>query len=154
MKNIFIDNERESLRLRGYDYSQEGAYFVTICTDKMKCVFGRIIDGRMNLNELGFVAKKCWLDIPKHFSNIKLDAYVIMPNHIHGIFVNVGAKHLSPRNGFKIGVTKWHRNNYQKNGIIWQKNYYEHIIRDDNALNNIRNYIRNNPLKWQKDDFW
>ncbi len=131
--------------------------------------------GEMKLNECGKIAERCWLKIPQHFPHVTLDEFIIMPNHVHGIVVIdntnnghivVGAKNFSPlRNnrpcgtsqtigsivrGFKIGVTKWIR---QHTDIytVWQRNYYEHIIRNDMDLQRIREYIINNPLNWESD---
>ena len=179
---------RRSIRLKGYDYTQPGAYFVTICTLDRACLFGEIMQGEMWLNDCGRVAEKCWLDIPSHFPHVELDAFVIMPNHIHGILWIVetplamgGAKNFSPLppttsipslpptppispptpterprgtsktigsvvRGFKIGVTKWARQNTDIH-IVWQRNYYEHIIRHERALNAIRQYIIENPCR-------
>jgi len=173
-------HHRRSIRLKNYDYSQPGAYFITICTHNRECLFGDIVDGEMILNEYGEIAKKCWLEIPVHFPNVLLDEYVIMPNHVHGIIIIndnigennhlpdiVGAKNFSPLHipkfqspkraigsiirGYKIGVTKWFR---QKTEIynVWQRNYYEHIIRNEGELNQIREYIINNPFNWQSDE--
>ena len=119
-------HNRRSIRLKEYDYSQKGLYFITICTHNHLCLFGKISNGKMILNDAGKIAKKCWLDIPEHYPNTRLHEYVIMPNHVHGIIeiiVSVGANNYSPlRNGtsktigamvrgFKIGVTKWFRKN-------------------------------------------
>jgi len=98
--NKYIHNRR-SIRLKNYDYSQSGIYFVTICTKDRLSLFGEIIDNQMVLNEYGIVVNNMWLNIPNHFSNIKLDIHCIMPNHIHGIIIidditPVGAKHFSP----------------------------------------------------------
>ncbi len=90
---------RHSLRLRNYDYSQAGAYFVTVCTHARVCLFGKIADGEMRLNALGEVVAQCWAAIPEHFPDVELDAYCVMPNHIHGIVVithPAGATHASP----------------------------------------------------------
>ncbi|MEM2174632.1 MAG: transposase, partial [Candidatus Micrarchaeia archaeon] len=145
---------RRSIRLKGYDYSQPGAYFITICTKDRKCLFGNVIDGKMILNDAGHIAQKCWLEIPDHYPNVILDEFIIMPNHIHGIIIiNVGANNNSPRQinnnsprqandnspqpslfrspsgtigsivrGFKIGVTKWFRQNTNIYDV-WQRNY-------------------------------
>ncbi len=165
-------HHRRSIRLKGYVYSQAGTYFVTICTQGRRCLFGDIINGETALNDAGKIAQQCWLEIPNHFPNTELDEFVIMPNHIHGIiFINdiVGAKNFSPlRNeskphspsktigsnvrGFKIGVTKWLRQNTDIYNV-WQRNYYEHIIRDERDLNQIRDYIINNPIKWALDEY-
>ncbi len=171
-------HHRRSIRLKGYDYSQPGAYFITICTKNRKCLFGNIINGKMILNDAGHIAQNCWLEIPDHYPNVALDEFIIMPNHIHGIiFINnkksiVGVQNFKPQRnfkplqnryqkiipksigsivrGFKIGVTKWFRQNMDVYNV-WQRNYYEHIIRNDFELNKIRKYIINNPLKWELD---
>jgi REP element-mobilizing transposase RayT len=90
---------RRSIRLKGYDYSQEGAYFITICTQDRVCLFGDIVDGKMRLNDKGQHVEKCWHEILVHFPNVELDEFVIMPNHVHGILVIddiVRAKNFSP----------------------------------------------------------
>jgi len=176
-------HHRRSIRLKGYDYTQPGAYFVTLVTYERMPLFGEIVNGEMRLNDIGRVAERCWLDIPSHFPHVALDAFVIMPNHVHGILwiiesppgtaempEMVGAKSFSPRpppsstehprgtsktigsviRGFKIGVTKWVRQNTDIY-IVWQRNYYEHIIRNERALNAIRQYIIENPRRWQMD---
>jgi REP element-mobilizing transposase RayT len=119
-------HHRRSIRLRGYDYSQVGAYFITICTHERICLFGEVVDGEMRLNNAGRMVEQCWNEMPTHFPHVKLDEYVIMPNHVHGILVitvAVGAISFSPLQmphgtsktigsvirGFKIGVTKWFR---------------------------------------------
>ena len=173
-------HHRRSIRLKGFDYTQEGAYFVTICTQNQACLFGDIVNGQMRLTDVGEVADICWRAIPQHFPRVVLDAFVVMPNHVHGIIwigpenrANVGAKIFSPLpprpsqrsasefrspsktvgsivRGFKIGVTKWVRAN--KNFYtVWQRNYYEHIIRNETALNRLRQYIADNPARWADD---
>ncbi|MFN0254702.1 transposase [Pedobacter ureilyticus] len=170
---------RQSLRLRGYDYSKEGLYFITICCQDRIHRFGKIVNGVMILNDAGKQTEICWMAIPKHFTNVVLHDFVVMPNHIHGIVEItaplVRAKHFSPSHiwanddlpirhgtsrtvgsivrGFKIGVTKWFIENHNKKNI-WQRNYYEHIIRNENAYQNISNYIQNNPLNWEEDKFY
>jgi REP element-mobilizing transposase RayT len=167
-------HHRLSARLRGYDYSRAGMYFVTICAQNRECLFGEIIDGEMWLNDAGKMVQICWNAISDHFPHVELDAFVVMPNHVHGILsivraINVGAKNFSPLQrqssqqphgtsktigsvvrGFKIGVTKWMRQNTPVRNI-WQRNYWEHIIRDEPELNRIREYIRNNPAQWESD---
>ncbi len=178
-------HHRRSIRLKNYDYSQPGAYFITICTENRECLFGNVVDGKMVLNDVGQIAQKCWLEIPNHFPNVVLDEFVIMPNHIHGIIILtndnknpiVGANNHSPLQsqntsqfrspsksigsivrGFKIGVIKLIRQNVGAKNIlplqIWQRNYYEHIIRNEQNLNKIREYIINNPLKWEVDKYY
>ena len=174
-------HRRRSLRLAGFDYGREGAYFVTICTHNRAGLFGEIVNGEMRLNVVGQVAATCWLGIPAHFPHVRLDTYTIMPNHVHGIIwlganpmavspsaPPVGAKNLSPLlprasvvrspsktvgsivRGFKIGVTKWVRANTDV-WEVWQRNYYEHVIRNDAALNRLRQYIMDNPARWAED---
>jgi putative transposase len=161
---------RRSIRLNGYDYSQTGAYFITVCTQGRECLFGGVVDGEIRLNEYGKIAVNSWKDIPAHFRNAKLDAFLVMPNHIHGIIMIVGARHAVPLHqeqfgkpipcsistiirSFKSAVTKRINELRQTSGIgFWQRNYYEHIIRVDDELNNIREYITNNPLRWHEDE--
>ena len=157
-------HHRRSIRLKGYDYSREGAYFITVCTKDKEWLFGDVINGEMQLNDIGNVALQCWKDIPKHFPNVVLDEFIVMPNHIHGIVIfNVGAKNISLLQhgttmtigsvirGFKIGITKWARANGASHSP-WQRNYYEHIIRNETELNKIREYIINNPVNWETDE--
>lgn len=163
-------HHRRSIRLKDYDYTGEGAYFVTICTYQKECLFGDIINGEMQLNDMGTIVRQCWNDIPRHFSHAIIDEFIVMPNHIHGIVIfNVGAKNSdraknilplqhgtsmtigSVIRGFKIGVTKWSRANDACHAP-WQRNYYEHIIRNERELNSIRQYILDNPLKWSLDE--
>jgi REP element-mobilizing transposase RayT len=165
-------HHRRSIRLREYDYSQAGAYFIAVCTWNKECLLGSIENGEMVLNDAGRVADKCWYDIPVHFPHVALDKWIIMPNHVHGILfivdTIVGAKNFSPLpdtghllgtsktigaiiRGFKIGVTKWMR---QHNIIheVWQRNFYDHIIRNENSMHEIREYIRYNPIQWERDE--
>ena len=157
-------------RLTEYDYSQDGYYFVTICTKGRTECFGEIRDGKIVLSKIGEIADRCRQEIPKHFPDVELDEYVIMPNHVHGIIIIenhiVGVQnfeplqnkfqHIIPRSlgsiirGFKIGVTKYCRNNNYAD-VIWQRNFYDRIIRNERSLNRIREYICNNPLQWASD---
>ena len=174
--NPFI-HHRRSIRLKGYDYAQEGLYFITICCFENKHLFGKIMDGVMVLNEAGKVAENCWLEIPEHFKDIVLHDFVIMPNHVHGILEIEGAKkgnefenknnmkgakdfssvRKSPSRtvgsvvrGFKIGVTKWMRQNSEIINV-WHRNYYDVIIRNEQSYDNISKYIVNNPINWRDD---
>ena len=172
MKYDSTIHKRRSIRLPGYDYSSKGAYFITICTHRHLSIFGDIIDSEMQLNDAGKRVQTCWNEIPNHFPHVSLDAFVVMPNHVHGILfilknVVVGAKNFSPLQpaqkprgtsktigsvirGLKIGVTKWGRQNTSiKN--VWQRNYWEHIIRSEPELNGLREYIHNNPKRWTLD---
>jgi putative transposase len=267
-------HHRRSIRLKGYDYSQAGMYFVTICCKDRECRFGRIENDEMILNDAGKNANECWLEIPNHFPNAILHEHIVMPNHVHGIIelldvanvgvenrssFNVGAENFLPQQntsplvgvenfqplqqhnelkqhefqnlpqqntsplvgvenfhplqqhnelnqhefqnlpqqntsplvgvenfhplqqhnelkqhefqkmiprsigsivkGFKIGVTKWFRNNSVgvNNDLplqIWQRNYYEHIIRNEQSYQKISEYIINNPSLWKEDKFY
>lgn len=185
MKYDSEKHHRHSIRLKEYDYSQAGAYFVTICTKDHECLFGEIIDGEMRLNEWGHLVSDVWVEIPNHFTNIELDAFVVMPNHVHGIILIVdgasveaglprpynktmsGAKtHLSAETAplrkrtlgqiiayFKYLSTRRINEICSNLGApIWQRNYYEHIIRNEKSLDKIREYIAGNPLRWADDE--
>jgi len=168
-----MPHTRRSIRLQNYDYSQPGAYFVTICAHERADLFGEIAHGEMQLNALGRVAAECWDAIPAHFPDVELDAYCMMPNHFHGIVVitdPVGATHASPLpndrsagpprrslgaivGSFKSVATKRIRElQHAPALVVWQRNYYEHVIRSDSELNKFRNYIADNPLRWGDDE--
>jgi REP element-mobilizing transposase RayT len=161
--------QRRSIRLKDYDYSQAGAYFVTICTYNKEWIFGNVVNGEMMLDEYGKVAREEWDRSAEIRREVELDFFVVMPNHIHGIVVivesNVGATGRSPLPkgptpksigamvaGFKSAATR--RINELRGTpykLVWQRNYYEHVIRNEDNLNEIREYIVNNPLKWDLD---
>ena len=164
--------QRHSIRLRDYDYSQAGAYFITMCTHKKKCILGDVINGEMQLNDYGRLVEAEWIKTANIRDNIELDAFVVMPNHFHGILTIVdncrGTVHRAPtleRFGkptsgslptivryFKSVVTR--RINELRstpNTPIWHRNYYEHVIRNEDDLAEIREYITNNPQKWDLD---
>jgi REP element-mobilizing transposase RayT len=178
-------NQRQSIRLKEYDYAQPGAYFVTVVSHQRQNFFGEIIDGEIILNQVGEIVEQTWVDIPKHFPNVNVDIFVIMPNHIHGI-INiiergpVGATHesplpeslpkspkpepphksttLKPRTlGVIVGLFKStaskriHSAGLINHHKIWQRNYYEHIIRDEDDHQQIADYIETNPLNWEYD---
>ena len=174
MKYDPAKHHRRSIRLPGYDYSQAGYYFVTICCYQRQRLFGKIVNGAMQLNQYGEIVENEWIKSAVIRPDIKLDKYIVMPNHFHGIVIinPVGANSSSPlplmsiqtrpsmkprslssiMAGFKSAVTK--QINIIRNAPgtpVWQRNYYEHIIRNENALNNIRQYIVNNPLSWHID---
>lgn len=162
-------NDRKLNRLKDYDYSQNGFYFVTICTKNREEFFGEIKDEEMILNEYGEIAKNCWLEITDHFQNAEFDEFIIIPNHIHGIVIiandmDVGnadlrslqqqrTKMYIPKiiHGIKSSVTRKIRGKYNDFNFGWQKSYYDHIICDEKSLDNIRQYIVDNPLKWDLD---
>jgi putative transposase len=224
-------HHRRSIRLKGYDYTQPGAYFITICTQGRECLFGEIIDGEMHLNEAGQIVVQTWQDLPNHVSNVQLDAFVVMPNHVHGIIIitdhaggigagfkparttmgpgsaggagstagpgSVGAGSVGagsepapttttgpgPTAGSgpaagpgSVGAGLEPAPTRSSHGLpeivrqfktfsarrinelrgtpgtpVWQRNYYEHIIRDESSLNRIRQYIAENPARWDAD---
>ncbi len=164
---------RRSLRLKGYDYSQAGAYFITIVSQDRACLFGEVVNGEMRLNEFGEFVRDEWFQSAQIRQEIQLnpDEFVVMPNHIHGVVwivgdgASVGAHGRAPLPmqrmprslasfiaGFKSAVTKRINERRGTPGLpVWQRNYYEHIVRDDDELRRIREYITNNPLQWALD---
>jgi len=186
-------HHRRSIRLKGYDYSQAGAYFITICCKDRICRFGDVVENEMILNEFGQIAYDEWIKTPQLRKNVELDVFVVMPNHIHGIIVlnDMGRGELhspdnidiivsyditnenapnqkgeynsplrSPSNnigaivrGYKSTVTK-QINLLNDCDSVWQHNYHEHIIRNEQSYQTISNYIINNPAKWNDDKFY
>jgi REP element-mobilizing transposase RayT len=157
--------KRKQIRLRDYDYSQNGYYFVTVCTRDRKDFFGDIKEGKANLNRYGETVNQCWRDLPRHYRNCSLDSFVIMPNHVHGIIlidngevVGNGLKpfptHGLPEiiRGFKtFSSRKINEKIMIYNRFQWQKSFYDHVIRNERSLENLRQYIMYNPLKWELD---
>ncbi len=191
-------HHRRSIRLQGYDYSQEGLYFITICCKDRALLFGEIVDGEMILNSYGEIVQKEWLNTSKIRGNVVLHEFVVMPNHFHSILEikfqkgnNEIEKFKSPSHtvgaiirGYKIAAIKKIKDyilspdeniNESKGDSkgelqfaptaptekikeldfkIWQRNYYEHIIRNEQAYERISDYIRNNPKRWDDDKFY
>ncbi len=157
---------RRSIRLQHYDYSQNGGYFVTVCTHQRQSLFGEIMGGKMVLNMMGIMVRKHWLMLENKFNTIQLDEFIIMPNHFHGILIikngmdrAIMQMHTATLGKilafFKYQTTK-EMNQIQNQGIkkLWQRNYYEHIIRNEKSLHNIRAYIIANPSNWKKDNLF
>jgi putative transposase len=172
-------SNRVNPRLAEFDYSQPGGYFITICTEERKNLFGAIIDGDIILNPVGRIVEQCWHAIPNHFNFIELDAFVIMPNHVHGIilinenpsnFSFVGTTHASSLPSYGIGkgckpgslsaiIDSYksacsrmiHRSQLVLNQKIWQRNYYDHIIRNEQDWEALHDYILANPENWLHD---
>ncbi len=184
-------HHRRSIRLKGYDYAQEGAYYVTIVTWQREFLFGEIVNSEMMLSPYGEIVQKWWEEIPIHFLNVEMGAFVIMPNHVHGIIFIVderrGTVPVPKENGenlisqnndmsggiqgggtpplrkptlgqiiayFKYQATK-EMNKIDNTGTVtkfWQRNYYEHVIRDEKDLQNKTDYIESNPSLWDEDD--
>jgi putative transposase len=142
---------RRSTRLQGADYAAAGAYFVTICTHQKACLFGSVKMVSVVLNAYGDIADECWQAIPLHFPHVELDSYIVMPNHIHGILVveAEGAALGVIVQSFKAAVSRRLRQEaLHLEGSIWQRNYYEHIIRNDDDFSRIKGYILENPQRW------
>jgi putative transposase len=150
-------HHRRSIRLKGYNYSTTGAYFITICTHDREQLFGDIVDGTMALNELGNIIQLHWQKLEKHHANLILDRSVVMPNHLHGIMILDSSLEDSKSISGIVGSFKTFSargiNKIRKlKGIpVWQRNYYERIIRNEVELDCVRQYIVNNPMKWQTD---
>jgi REP element-mobilizing transposase RayT len=173
--------QRKQIRLTGYDYSLPGYYYVTVCTQKRKNILGKIVNGEMKLNKIGRMINQCWQKLPEKFTNVSLDEYIIMPNHLHGIVVinDVGAPLVGARSiraginpaptkndetlgeiigAFKSLTTNQYirqvKNNHWPsfNKRLWQRGFYEHIIRNEEELAKIQEYIGLNPLMWLKDE--
>ena len=175
-------HHRRSIRLSTYDYSQAGMYFVTTCTQNHECLFGNIVDGKMHLNEIGRLVESMWNEITQHFQQVELDELVIMPNHIHGIIgigtfqeECAGRKTAPVFSTFPSSMTvansapplgKIMRSFKSRSAIaankllgrtskpLWQRNYWERVIRHDKELQDIREYISNNPLQWHLDQLY
>ena len=186
-------HHRRSIRLKEYDYSHPGAYFITICTHDEECCFGNIINGNLKYSKIGIIAEEILIETVNNMALMRLDSYVIMPNHLHmiifiddsdihlmGVSRNAPTKntrrlhhrrgvihnaqnmefysYISPKGNslsilirkYKAAVTRWCNNNGYK-FFKWHRNYYEHVIRNETDLNQIREYIITNPLKWELD---
>jgi REP element-mobilizing transposase RayT len=200
VKDQWKNRGRKSPRLQGYDYTQGGAYFITICTHQRLHLFGEIINGEMKRNAWGQIAAACWDQIPNHYPHVHIDSHVVMPNHVHGILciINdpkpppgtsdrrtstpVGTTYMSstqtppPPNTptdqyrptgapsgsigvivgtYRAAVTRSIRREFpDERGKIWQARYHDHIIRDEQGFNKIREYVLHNPELWQDDMFF
>ena len=160
-------HHRRSVRLKGYDYAQAGSYFVTLCTHDRACLFGDVVDGQMRLNEYGQVVADSWMWLSDQYPHVELDEWVVMPNHLHGIMVLTGpdgrggsrtapTKNRKPVGrligAFKTVSTKRLNTLRHTPGLlVWQRNYYEHIVRSEESLDRIRRYIIGNPARWDED---
>lgn len=183
-----LDNKhRRSIRLREFDYTQPGAYFITICSEGKLATFGHISEGIVTLTRAGQIVQRCWLALPRLFPFVELDEYVVMPNHMHGnLFIvegPTGAPSAKPdsaltaysknapfirtphgtssgsicaviQNFKSVSTRRVNRLNGTPGVPLWQRNYYEHIIRNDESLNDIRQYIIDNPEAWTTDEYY
>jgi len=175
-------HKRKSIRLKDYDYSSIGEYFVTICTKDKECYFGDVEDENVQISGIGRIARDVWLEIEQKFNGVALDEFVFMPNHLNGILTirnrRRGLINQTPTNKTRTvqkNVHEWvlMKNPNQTLGKIirffkakasklirdsgfhnfaWQRNYYERIVRDEKELNRIRRYVIDNPLQWESDN--
>ena len=170
-------HHRRSIRLRDYSYSQAGAYFITIVTQGRLCLFGDVVDGDMRLNDAGEMVRRVWHEMPDRFPSVEMDEFVVMPNHVHGVlFIRqsststippvgaslVGARKVGPALGDVVGAYKSLTTLEYGKGVremdwppfhkrLWQRDYYERIIRSESELRLSGEYIANNPMKWELD---
>ena len=176
MKPSFEGSGRKSIRVPGFDYTQNGAYFITVCSHNNEHLFGQIVDCKMDQNSFGRLVEEEWKLTGSKRDNVELDYYCIMPNHFHGIILilNEQSEYLASRErksaayqsirsgslssivrAFKSATTK--RINELRNSRgdrVWQRNYWERILRNENELMRCRKYIVNNPLKWELDEYY
>lgn len=177
--SLYKDQYRiESIRLKNWDYSSDGYYFITICTKYREHLFGEIIDGKMILSGIGKIAYQYWQEIPNHFLFVRLDNFVIMPDHMHGIITISNQDVETPKLGVStIGTNRNTKNKYWNPGNLgviinqykrkctiesrkidpyfaWLPRFHDHIIRNDGDLYIIRKYIQNNPLNWKEDNLY
>ena len=152
-----------SKRLTGYDYSQPGFYFVTICTQEHRLVFGTIVDGQVNLRGPGQIAQSVWVTLPRRFAHVKLDENVFMPNHMHAIveLIDIDPAQPGPRAAlweivriFKAATSYQIRRSPGNPWFAWQDDYYDTVIQTEAALQQIRQYIAENPLRWTQDKLY
>jgi putative transposase len=173
-------HHRKSIRLQGYDYSQPGAYFVTVVAFERKYLFGDIVNGEMKLNQFGMIVRHAWHDLPKHYQHVEPGIFCIMPNHVHAIIVliddgrggsskiteaspkslktrpyEINKRHPLPEiiRAFKSFSAKRINKLRGTTGVpVWQRNYYERIIRNSREMDNISRYIESNPLTWMNNN--
>ncbi|MGB7160654.1 MAG: transposase [Tepidisphaeraceae bacterium] len=177
--------DRRSIRLKGYNYADDGEYFLTICVHERRLLFGEVRDGQMRLNEAGRMVEREWHALPQRFQGVELDQFIVMPNHVHGVLgltgggepcvrpvsnaqATTGEDKLRPygtlpdtvgrivqafksitTNGYIDGVKRLGWPRFNRN--VWQPNYYDHIIRNDHAMDLIREYVFTNPQRWAED---
>lgn len=156
-----------SIRLNSYDYSQPGAYFLTICAHKHASLFGEIVDGEMVKSQFGHIVQTFWQELPRKFRQAETDLFAVMPNHVHGIInietaairelplqVSERRQMLVPQmvGWFKMNTAKAINQTRGTPGVpVWQRNYWEHVVRNELSLQRIREYITNNPVTWSRD---
>lgn len=173
---------RKSIRLKNYDYSRPGAYYITICTQDKACLLGQVVNRKTVPSDAGKMVRQIWEEIPSRYPGVRLDAFVLMPNHIHGIIIlerksslqdcnQRGAESGRPQGylaamslsdivrRFKTLTTRKYIDGVKQLGWprfkekFWQANYYEHVVRNEDSFNSIREYIANNPAQWELDEY-
>ncbi len=171
-------HHRRSIRLKGADYSRPGLYFVTICTVSRRCLLGNMESNLIVLSRIGEIARRCWIEIPSHFPQVDLHAFVVMPNHLHGILaITVGARYNVPLRSenalsiqaehfgkpttgslptiirtYKAAVSREIGARFgDRYSSVWQRNYYERVLRDGKEFSDAARYILENPSKWEFD---
>jgi REP element-mobilizing transposase RayT len=162
--------------LKDHDYASSGFYFVTICADMKRCIFARVVGATVELTALGKIVQAIWIAIPSHFARVNLHAFVIMPNHVHGLIeiaCQAGAQHAAPLQripagrdrwyavqpgslstivrSFKAAVTRRARRELGWKGELWQRNYFERFLRDGQEFADANRYIAENPMRWEWD---
>ena len=169
------ERHRRSIRIPGADYSEPGPYFLTICAAGRRNLFGEIQNARVELSPLGRIVRECWVAIPNHFASAEIKEFVVMPNHMHGIIVlSVGARYIvppdrtarqiesfqTPTKGsiptivrvFKAAVTRKAREQWGfADRDVWQRNYFERVLRNGQEYADASRYILENPVKWEWD---
>lgn len=165
---------RRSIRLPDYDYTFPAAYFVTLLAWQCRPVFGQVIDHTVQLSKTGVLAQREWLRLGQRFGHVELDEFVVMPDHVHGILLLTDVKdsssetnpadepsaqpHVEPGSlgaivrAYKSTVARLvNFNRFSDGGPLWQRNYYERVVDDERDLEQIREYIRSNPMNWPKE---
>ena len=189
---ILREPRRRSIRLRDHDYSTPGAYFITACTQNRLLLFGRVVNGKTAANRYGVAVENCWTKLPDHYDNVALDAFILMPNHVHGVIIiedePTGVGFVSPANlavttdanatdvgaglkpalpaevvsrpqglpeivrAFKtFSARKINEIRASPGTPVWQRGFYDHVIRGEGELDRVRTYIMDNPRKWSED---
>lgn len=156
------------LRLRDFDYSSPGYYFVTICCQNRMPLFGDVQDGEMHLNEPGEVVAALWDELPESFRGVSIADHIVMPNHIHAL-IGIGVRVSDPDDRASLtDVIQWYKSKSTTlyiqgvkahgwprfEGRLWQQRFHDHVVRNDRDLERIREYIRTNPQRWTEDTFY
>ncbi len=148
------DHDRHSVRLRNYDYSRAGAYFVTVCVQDKQCLLSHVVDNGIDLSSAGQIVQSVWDSLPNRFPGLELDAHVLMPNHVHGVIVFPDRNENAPLGEvvrtFKAASTRLVRTAGMPD-FAWQRSFYEHVIRSEIELDRVREYVVGNPAKWGMD---